>query len=284
MEITVYYKGNQIEIKDKIVTLMGGTARYEIGRAVYYVLKALYSIPRLYGSPPKGDVIDSWKNSFEREMSRLITSEIEVEKIVFPEATIRVEFKKLAVNVALNQRQFSVNVELKERLNAENSLAGLIKVDSFYFDSIEKVRPFVVLGNRSGLIAAFNRFLILRNEGAPGIPKTLGVISEFVNSIVLMEGSVYDFYGRKITTSPEGLVLDGSLLYNADPETLSLFPLKFLLEGSKGFFVIEDPEANLSKENKEKVKELILGNPSTFLISTNDEDFALGKVFRVPQS
>ncbi len=283
MEISIYYGKERISIKDQIVTLTGSSERYRIDRAIYYILKALYSMPRLYGISIKDNILESWKNEFKSKFIEILKSATELEKLGFD---LRFEIKtdKLSIDGNLNLQNIDMEIKFLDIPNFGNSLADLVKLDSYYFSSIPKLRPYIILGNRSGLIAAFHKFLVLHNEGTPGIPKTLGIISEFINSIVIPEGTSYDIFGNKLTSVNDGIIINDISGYNAYPDILSLFPLKFLLETSSGYIIIEDPESNLSTEYKTKVINLIENNKSRIIISTNDKDFMLGNIITISRS
>ncbi len=281
MEISVYYGKERVNIKDQIVTLIGSSYRYEIDRAIYYILKTLYSMPRLYGNLIKDNVLESWKNEFKLKFTDILRSDIELERIIFNNIKFEIKTDKIFIEGNLDTQNISVEVKLLDIPVVENSLSGLVKLDSFYFNSIPKLRPYIVLGNRSGLIAAFHKFLILHNEGTSGIPKTLGIISEFINSIVIPEGMKYDLFGNEVTSVSDGIMINNVPGYNASPDALSLFPLKFLLETSNGYFIIEDPEANLSYELKEKLINLIKNGKFRIILSTNDKDFMIGNIIPI---
>ncbi|AWR93511.1 hypothetical protein [Acidianus brierleyi] len=281
MEINIYYGKEHVSIKDQIVTLTGSSDRYQIDRAVYYILKTLYSMPRLYGISIKDNILEAWKKEFEIKFLDILKSDMELERIKFNNMRFEINTDKISIEGNLDTQNIFVKVKLLDIPDVENSLSGLVKLDSYYFNSIPKLKPYIILGNRSGLIAAFHKFLILHNEGTPGIPKTLGIVSEFINSIVIPEGVNYDIFGNELTSASDGIMINNVSGYNASPDTLSLFPLKFLLETSNGYFIIEDPEANLSNEFKVKLINLIKNNKSKLIISTNDKDFMLGNIITI---
>jgi len=281
MEISICYGKNQVNIKNQIVTLTGSSDRYQIDRAIYYILKTLYFMPRLYGIPIKNNVLESWENQFRLKFIDTLKSDLELERIKFNNIKFEIKTDKISIDGNLDTQNISVEIKLLDILDVENSLSGLVKLDSYYFNSIPKLKPYIILGNRSGLIAAFHKFLILHNEGTPGIPKTLGIVSEFINSIVIPEGVNYDIFGNELTSVSDGIMINNVPGYNASPDTLSLFPLKFLLETSSGYFIIEDPEANLSNEFKMKLINLIKNSKSRLIISTNDKDFMLGDIITI---
>jgi len=58
------------------------------------------------------------------------------------------------------------------------------------------------------LVASFYKFLPIRFEGAPGIPKTLGIISDFINSMVLPQGYSEEVLAHKIYIKDDEVYCD----------------------------------------------------------------------------
>lgn len=254
MKIQVTINGREIPLERRIV--LTGEGMYMAGRLLYFVLKTLHQMPRLYGVV-ESDPISGWKRNFETKFASIMSSHLEPGKIRL-EGEFRLNLGKFHVSGKVSRGQMKVNVELVQKPeNVSQGLRGMVEVDSFYFSDLERPRPFFVPGSKDGFLAGFHRFLVLQTESASGIPKTLGMVSEFINSIVLPQGYTTSVRGRTLSTDEkEGLFLDGEPLYNVDPELLSLLSLRLSLdmapEGS--VLIVEDPEAHLSPETVEEVR------------------------------
>ncbi|QKR00440.1 hypothetical protein GWK48_08700 [Metallosphaera tengchongensis] len=279
MTLTVVINGAEIPIgTDKII--IKGKKRYLTSRLLYFTLKTFSQMPRLYGVADS-DPVKAWKRNFEQKYASILSSHLDPGKI-----RLKGEFtllaKRFAISGKIDGNGLKVTVDLLEKpSNVSTGLRGMVEVDSFYFTGIERPKPSLIPGSKDGFLGGFHRFLVLQTESASGIPKTLGIISEYINSIVLPQGFSTNVLGRVVTIDEkEGLFLDGEPLYNVDPEMLSLIGLKLSLDMApeNGVVVLEDPEAHLSDENKDVVKEWIDKYKGTMVIVTCDNIFSNGKV------
>ncbi|MCH1772249.1 MULTISPECIES: hypothetical protein [Metallosphaera] len=254
MKTKVTINGREIPLDRRI--LITGNGMYMVGRLLYFVLKTLNQMPRLYGVA-ESDPISGWRRNFENKFASIMTSHLDPGKIRL-EGDFELNLGKFSVSGKLSRGQMKVTVNLAQRPeNVSPGIRGMVEVDSFYFSDLERPKPFFVPGSKDGILAGFHRFLVLQTESASGVPKTLGMVSEFINSIVLPQGYSTSLRGKVLSTDEkEGLFLDGEPLYNVDPELLSLLSLRLSLdmapEGS--LLIVEDPEAHLSSEAIEEVK------------------------------
>ncbi|AOL16915.1 hypothetical protein BFU36_09570 [Sulfolobus sp. A20] len=262
METIIRLENEQYVVKDeKLVLIKGGEKKYVVGRFYYYLLKTLYSIPRLYGIKSTEPISD-WKKEFERQFTNIIRNEIDLAKISF-NVDFRMDLNKLELSGKVSKNDISLHLEIKEtpKLSEDDrGIRGLMKVDSFYFSNLDRKKPFIILATRAGLISAFYKFLPYQFEGASGIPKTFGLLSDFINAINIPLGYREEILGHQVYVRDNDIFCDSEIIYNAPPEILSLFPIMFLLKTSneRNVIIIEDPEVHLSEEGKLFLKNLIL--------------------------
>ncbi len=270
METVVRLGNEQYVIRDeKVVLIKGREKKYIVGRFYYYLLKTLYSIPRLYGIKPTEPISD-WKREFERQFTNILRNEIDLSKISF-NVDFQMDLDKLELSGKVHENNITLHLEIKEmpKLNADDKgIRGLVKVDSFYFSNLDRKKPFIVLATRAGLISAFYKFLPYQFEGASGIPKTFGLLSDFINAINIPLGYREEILGHQIYVRDNDIFCDNNIIYNAPPEVLSLFPIMFLLKTSneRNVIIIEDPEAHLSEESKLFLKNLISSTKANVVI------------------
>ncbi|MEM3204498.1 MAG: hypothetical protein QW232_09850, partial [Saccharolobus sp.] len=117
----------------------------------------------------------------------------------------------------------------------------------------------------------FYKFLPVQFEGSPGIPKTLGIISEFINSMILPQGYRDKILEYEIYIRDNEIYCNEDIIYNANPEVLSLFSLSFYLKNSNenSIVVIEDPEVHLSDRGLTFLKELISSSKAKIVIASD---------------
>ncbi|MEM0304529.1 MAG: hypothetical protein QW685_05700 [Saccharolobus sp.] len=179
----------------------------------------------------------------------------------------------MAIIGSVNGSKVSLKVELKDKpiLEDNNVTRNLVKVDSFYFSSLVKKKPYILPAIRAGLIASFYKFLPVQFEGSPGIPKTLGIISEFINSMILPQGYRDKILEYEIYIRDNEIYCNEDIIYNANPEVLSLFSLSFYLKNSNenSIVVIEDPEVHLSDRGLTFLKELISSSKAKIVIASD---------------
>ncbi|BCU70279.1 hypothetical protein [Stygiolobus caldivivus] len=248
-----------------------GEAKYYSGRLVYYLLKTINNIPRLYGYI-KGDPVNGWKETFERTFLTLLTSDLDVAKNWF-KASYEIELPSLMIKGEVEEGSVSAKVELKEVPQLkEQGLRANFEVDSFYFSRIERVKPSIIPAGRVGLLTAFSRFLVIQYEKAPGIPKAFGIAAEFINSMILPQGFSDEINGHKIYVDQEenAVYIDKSPIQNAPPDTLSLLALKvFLTRATESeFIIIEDPEAHMDENEIDEVKKMFNETKARLLLIT----------------
>ncbi|WP_252896693.1 hypothetical protein [Metallosphaera hakonensis] len=232
-------------------------------------------MPRLYGVT-ESDPIAGWKRNFETKFASILTSNLEPGKIRL-EGTFKLDLEKFSISGKVNGGTIDVRVELNQIPdNVYPGLRGMVQVDSFYFSGLNRPRPFLVPGSKDGILAGFHRFLVLQTESASGVPKTLGIVSEYINSIVLPQGYSTELRGRRLTTDEkEGLFLDGEALYNVEPEMLSLLSLRLSLDMAQegSVLIVEDPEAHLSQDSLKEVKIWLDRFKGPLILVTEDSSF-----------
>ncbi len=264
-------KIDNIEIDTELSPIIiKGERKYSLVRLYYYLIKTFYLLPRLYGIKVD-DPLLGWKNEFERQFKQILSNELSLAKLYY-NSNFEIETRKFTVLGQINAESVSVEVKLKEIPQLDDrGIRGLMKVDSFYFSDLEKKRPYIIPAIRSGLIASFYRFLPFQFEGAPGIPKTLGLISEFINSMLLPQGYKEEILGHKIYVKENDLYCDEDIIYNADPEILSIFPIVFYLKNSSenNIVIIEEPEAHLTDKGINYVRNLLNSSKAKIVIASD---------------
>ncbi|QGA53325.1 hypothetical protein GFS03_01325 [Sulfolobus sp. E5-1-F] len=261
MEIDIKTPFSSVKINNyrKEIEIISVKDRIIIGRIYYYLTKTIFLLPRLYGIMAKDPLLD-WKRELEMQFTQILTNELSLARLVNVNANFKMYTPKLLIEGNLNDGKVDARVELKvlPELGQENIVRSLVKIDSFYFSDINKKRPYIIPAIRAGLVASFYRFLPIKFEQSPGIPKTLGIISDFINSLVLPQGYSEVILGHKIYIKDDDVYCDNDIIYNANPEILSLFPIMFFIKNTSDndIIIIEEPEAHL-KEFKDTLKELI---------------------------
>ncbi|WP_237697968.1 hypothetical protein [Metallosphaera cuprina] len=268
----------RLSINGKDVPLNGivrlkGKGKFKAARLMYFLLKTLNQMPRLYGITSH-DPIETWRRNFESKFGSILTSQVEPGRIKL-EGQFSLDMEKFIIRGKATEGGVSVSVELlKKPENVPQGIRGMVEVDSFYFADLKRPKPLFVPGSKDGILAGFHRFLVLQAENASGVPKTLGIVSEFINSIVLPHGYSTTLRGKRLTTDEkEGLFLDGEPLYNVDPKLLSLLSMSLALEMSSedSILIIEDPEAHLDKEDLRELTELFARFKGTLILATDYE-------------
>ncbi|QIW23487.1 hypothetical protein EWF20_04500 [Sulfolobus sp. S-194] len=260
----------------KIIISEKGENKYYTVRLLYYLMKSIYNIPRLYGYL-KGDPIESWRQNFEKYFLQLLKSDLEISSTYF-KGDFEIDQPSINISGKIDNLNISVKIILKEKpTNISLGIQGNFQVDSFYFSKIERIKPYIIPSSRAGLLYAFSKFLVYQYEGAPGIPKAFGIAAEFINSMLLPQGFTDEINNHKIWVNQENnyVYFDDSILYNATSDLLSLLSLKlFLTRGTeKELLIIEDPEAHLDEEEKELVKKWINETKSKVIIVSNEKDW-----------
>ncbi|MEM0068788.1 MAG: hypothetical protein QXP62_05895, partial [Saccharolobus sp.] len=228
-------------------------------------------LPRLYGIKATNPLED-WRNELEKQLVRILENELSLSHLHIS-GDFQIENKRLAIIGSVNGSKVSLKVELKDKpiLEDNNVTRNLVKVDSFYFSSLVKKKPYILPAIRAGLIASFYKFLPVQFEGSPGIPKTLGIISEFINSMILPQGYRDKILEYEIYIRDNEIYCNEDIIYNANPEVLSLFSLSFYLKNSNenSIVVIEDPEVHLSDRGLTFLKELISSSKAKIVIASD---------------
>ncbi|MEM3972628.1 MAG: hypothetical protein QXN58_03990 [Saccharolobus sp.] len=273
MEVKVVIGNNQVKIDDdnKTPSIIRGQNKYSIVRLYYYLTKGIYLLPRLYGIKATNPLED-WRNELEKQLVRILENELSLSHLHIS-GDFQIESKSLAIIGSVNGSKVSLKVELKDKpiLEDNNVTRNLVKVDSFYFSSLVKKKPYILPAIRAGLIASFYKFLPVQFEGSPGIPKTLGIISEFINSMILPQGYRDKILEYEIYIRDNEIYCNEDIIYNANPEVLSLFSLSFYLKNSNenSIVVIEDPEVHLSDRGLTFLKELISSSKAKIVIASD---------------
>ena len=274
-KIIINGKEEILNLSEKKVVLDDqGDEKYYVGRMLYYLLKSVYSIPRLYGYLKGDNPLESWKQTFEMTFLQSLRSDLEISSTFF-KGKFELDLGAIQLNGILNGTQMSANVIFKEKPGQiASGIQGNFQVDSFYYSRLEKIKPYIIPSSRAGLLYAFSKFLVYQYERAPGIPKAFGVAAEFINSMLLPQGFSDEIEGHKIWIDENNnIYVDDIVLYNATSNILSLLALKvFLTRGTeKELIIIEEPEAHLNEEEKNLVKKWIDETKSKTLIITNEE-------------
>jgi hypothetical protein len=266
----------EVDTSKNTVLYAEGESKYYIDRTTYYLIKGIYGIPRLYGFI-KGDPVEGWRQNFERYFIQNLKNELEVAKTWFT-ASFEIEMRSLLVKGSIQPSSIAAKVELKEKPEIKSSgIQANFDVDSFYFSSLEKLKPKIIPSSRAGLIYAFYKFLVFQYEGAPGIPKAFGIAADFINGMILPQGFSDVINGHKIWVNNEEstVYVDTLPLHNAPSNILSLLALRYYIttatEGD--FLIIEDPEAHLSEKEVSEVVSWIKSCKAKMFISTNDSRF-----------
>jgi len=275
MEIEIKTPSATVKINNdnKQTEIINGRDRIIIGRVYYYLTKTIFLIPRLYGITAKEPLVN-WKNEFERQFTHILTNELSLAKLLTLELYFKITSPKMSIIGTIQNGKVEAKVELKvlpELELQEDKIRSLVKIDSFYFSDINKKRPYIIPAIRAGLVASFYKFLPIRFEGAPGIPKTLGIISDFINSMVLPQGYSEEVLAHKIYIKDDEVYCDDNILYNADSSVLSLFPIVYFIKNSSNndIIVIEQPEVHL-EEFKETLKELLKMSKAKLVLVSNE--------------
>lgn len=270
-------KGNETyEIKDFNGRIYGRNA-YEAGRAFYFVQKAIYSMPRLYGKVSEvKDSLNSWKKAFDETLSNTI-SLILTERRVKLNVDFEIENDVLSIKGKINGNAVSLSTNLlKIPEGITNDLKGIILLDSFYLSHIERKRPFILPSARDGFLASFYKFIVFQSEGISGIPKSMGIAAEFINSISINPGYKDEILGHEIVVTTEGLYIDDQPAYNSFSELLNLFVLKYFLlnTSSNDVLIIEDAEAHLSDEGRALLNEYLKNAKCSVVLVSNYSKFS----------
>ncbi|EZQ07006.1 MULTISPECIES: hypothetical protein [Acidianus] len=267
--------GKDITIKDRVTIVTIDENSYEISRGLYYLLKGIKSIPRLYGVVPKGDVVDEWKRLFEKNIIDNIKSNLSLGRVKL-DLGFSLDFGPVEIEGNINKKEdVKVEVSLHNIPEVEKGLRGLVELDSFYFSNMERKTPFFLPAARSGFLSSFYKFVMMQDEGAPGIPRTLGLISEFVNSVVLPQNFSEIVDGHKIWINPsEGLFVDDMPAFNARADILNLFSLKYFLSNSseEQFIIIEDLFAHLTDRQKVEALQLIKACKAFLFVTVKENE------------
>jgi len=274
-KIVVNEKEKVLDLSEKKIVLDDqGDEKYYVGRMLYYLLKSVYSIPRLYGYLKGDNPLESWKQTFELTFLQLLKSDLEISSTYF-KGKFELDLGAIQLNGILNGNQMSVNVVFKEKPDqVASGIQGNFQVDSFYYSKIERIKPYIIPSSRAGLLCAFSKFLVYQYERAPGIPKGFGIAAEFINSMLLSQGFSDEIEGHKIWVNENNnIYVDDTILYNTTSNILSLLALKvFLTRGTeKELIIIEEPEAHLNEEEKNLVRKWIDETKSKTLIITNEK-------------
>ncbi|BBG28287.1 hypothetical protein [Sulfuracidifex tepidarius] len=262
MKIEVNYQGKTytLDTEEKVTVIQTGISRRAIARTFYYLFKATYSLPRLYGRLDPKDPLGSWKTKMQEVFSKLLSEELENSRFDFNFSfKISTDTLTLLGKVAGSDVNIKVEVEKQPELKV-GDVSGPVVVDSFFMSSIKKMKPYFIPSCRVGLFSAFNRFTILQFESPTGIPRTLGLIADFINSMVLEPGYTETVMERQIKVEGNELLCEEMPVYNCEPEVLNRFILNFFVKRSElnSISFIEDPE--MYAEDADKIILSFKGN------------------------
>jgi hypothetical protein len=254
-----------------------GSNAYEAGRVFYFIQKAIYSMPRLYGKVNDfKDSLNSWKKAFDETLSSMISLMLTEGRIKFY-ANFEIESEILNIKGKIDGSKVSLSSSLlKIPEGITNDLKGVILLDSFYFNHMERKRPFILPSARDGFLASFYKFVVFQSEGISGIPKSIGIAAEFINSISINPGYKDEILGHQIIVNDEGLFIDDQPAYNSFSEMLSLFALKYFLLNttSNDVLIIEDIEAHLSDKGKALLNEYLKTAKCNIVFVSNYSKFS----------
>ena len=257
----------------KLVLDDQGEEKYYVGRMLYYLLKSIYNMPRLYGYLKGEEPLESWKETFEKYFLQLLKSDLESSSTYF-KGKFELDLGAIQISGTLNGSEISANVIFKEKpTQISSGIQGNFQVDSFYYSKIEKIKPYIIPSARSGLLFAFSKYIIYQYEKGIGIPKTYGIAAEFLNSMILPQSFSDEIEGHKIWINGDSIYVDENILYNATSNILSLMALKIFLKRAteKELIIIEEPEAHLNEKEKNLVKKWINETKGKIVIITNEK-------------
>ncbi|MUN29428.1 hypothetical protein [Sulfuracidifex metallicus] len=232
----------ELDTNNKITKIRGKTRRYN-ARILFYLNKVTFSMPRLYGRLNPSDPVDSWFSIFQQTYSRLLSQELEMSKFNF-DFSFQISTGKFVVEGKVNGSDVAVKTSPIERPEILSSgVSSSVAVDAFYSQSLEKLKPYFIPSCRVGLFSAFNRFTVLQFERSSGIPKTLGLIADFINSIVLPPGYSDLVLGRRIHVGEQEVLCDDMPVYNCEPEVINQAILNFFIKNTEESSIafLEDP-------------------------------------------
>ncbi len=258
LEINYGEKNISLDSGNKVTEIKGDISRRALMRISYYLFKVIYSMPRLYGKLDPKDPLNSWFKSAEITFTRLLTQEMENSRLDY-DFSFNISTGKVSLTGKVMGSDVAVKVTAEKQLESNDAM-NPVMVDSFYMGSFPKIRPYLVPSCRVGLFSAFNRFTVLQFESPSGIPKTLGVLAEFINSVVLPPGYRDLVLNREIKVSGTELTCDDMPVYNCEPEVINKFILNFFSKNSEinSVCFLEDPE--LYGENRDKLISSFKGN------------------------
>ncbi|ACP39466.1 hypothetical protein [Saccharolobus islandicus] len=274
MEIEIKTPSSSVKINNnsKEIEIINVKDRIIIGRIYYYLTKTIFLLPRLYGIIAK-DPLSDWKNELERQLMQILTNELSLARLITVNVNFRIVTSKLSIIGNLQEGRIGAEVELNilPELGQDNIVRSLVKIDTFYFSDINKKRPYIIPAIRAGLVASLYRFLPIKFEQSLGIPKTLGIISDFINSMVLPQAYSEQVLGHKIYIKDDEVYCDNDIIYNASPEVLSLFPIVFFTKSTSNndIIVIEDPEVHLD-DFKNVLRELITKSKAKIVLVSRE--------------
>ncbi len=244
LEVDYQGKNYSVDTEEKVTILQGNLSRRMVARTFYYLFKTINAVPRLYGRLDPRDPLESWKVKMEEVFSKFLSQELDNAKFDF-----NFSFKVLTDALTLQGKVAGSDVSVKVQPEKQPEVklgdaSGPVMVDSFFMNNIKKLKPYFIPSCRVGLFSAFNRFTILQFESPTGIPRTLGLIADFINSMVLEPGYLEKVMDRQIKVEGNEFLCDEMPIYNCEPEVLNKFILNFFAKRSElnSVSFIEDPD------------------------------------------
>ena len=229
-------------------------------RGLFYVMRAIKGVPRIYGLP-KEDPIESWKKEFTERLLRMLSGEMETTK-VYPQIDFEVLTESLRVYGGVKGTGISVKAEvLKAPQVTSQGAYAMLQVDSELQKGLVKMTPFILPAERVGFFYAFSRFIFTGGEERPsGIPKSLGIAAEFINGLIIVGDLRVEAKGMQCKGSPvEEVQCDGLPVNSLTPDVIDtiIFKIASSLIKEGNLLIVELPELyKTSRETKELLSQI----------------------------
>lgn len=273
MKLKIRVKGREFEFDptERVKVVEYSPEAVTAVRGLFYVMKAIKGVPRIYGLP-KEDPVESWRKEFTERLLRLLSGEAETTK-VYPQVDFEVLTENLRLYGGIKGTGVAVRAEvLKVPQVTGQGAYAMLQVDSELQKGIVKASPFILPAERVGFFYAFNKFMFAGGEERPsGIPKALGIAAEFINGLVMVGDLRVEVKGMQCKGSAvEEVQCNGLPVNSLTPDVIDIIIFKIAsgLTKEGDLLIVELPELyKTPRETKELLSQvranlvLVTGEP-----------------------
>ena len=274
MKVKIVVRGREFEFDptERVKVIEYSPEAIVAVRGLFYVMKAIKGVPRIYDLP-KEDPVESWKKEFTERLLRLLSGEAETTK-VYPQVDFEVLTENLRLYGGIKGTGVSVKAEvLKPPQVTGQGAYAMLQVDSELQKGIVKASPFILPAERVGFFYAFNKFMFAGGEERPsGIPKALGIAAEFINGLIVVGDLRVEVKGMQCKGSAvEEVRCNGLPVNSLTPDVIDtiIFKIASGLTKEGDLLIVELPELYKSRdEARDLLKEikanlvLVTGDPA----------------------